>query len=683
MNTLIESLNHWGSSFTGFALPMLVQSGLLIAVLLTVNVLLRKRVRATVRYALWMLVLVKLVLPPSLTSPTSLAYWFPVRVSPERVATGTAAASPATASMVVTKADASLLPSPVGSALSRPALTRGALLCAGWLAGLVCLVAWVCRRSLFVARMLSETTEPSNKLQKLLESCRRQLGITRAISLRITSTAGSPAICGLFKPVILIPSFLPETLTESGMRSVLLHELAHYRRSDLWIGHAQTVLQLFYWYNPLLWLANNAIRRVREQAVDEMVLVEMQEEAEAYPATLLQVAKLAQARPALSLGLVGILEPGSGLKERIHHILLRPLPRTARVGVRGLLLVGLIAVVILPMACKQQATPNPAERPVDKINTGLKLSGEQAKDLEAKVKTNPEDESARSQLLAYYLTEQYRSAAARKARQGHILWLIEHHPETQIRDPHIRLDRILDGAAYESGKTLWLKQVQDHPQNLAILDHVAAFLLLQDRSTAEELLKKAQILEPSNPHWSERLAELYALNSHFGGTNAGAAAGQALAEMEKAAANTKDGNFSNLENLAKMAFAAGELDKAGTYAKDLLQQAPQHRTAWNYGNAIHRGNLILGRIAVREGRLAEAREYLLEAGKTPGSPQLDSFGPNMSLAKDLLEKGEKETVLAYLKLCGVFWTMGASRLDAWTKEVTDGQVPDFGANLVY
>src|SRR2546425_3590777 len=77
MNALIELLNHWGGPFTDFAVPMLVQSSLLIFVLFALDLLLRKRVRAVVRYALWMLVLVKLVLPPSFAAPTSLAYWLP------------------------------------------------------------------------------------------------------------------------------------------------------------------------------------------------------------------------------------------------------------------------------------------------------------------------------------------------------------------------------------------------------------------------------------------------------------------------------------------------------------------------------------------------------------------------------------------------------------------------------
>ena len=88
---------------------------------------------------------------------------------------------------------------------------------------------------------------------------------------------------------------------------------------------------------------------------------------------------------------------------------------------------------------------------------------------------------------------------------------------------------------------------------------------------------------------------------------------------------------------------------------------------------------------LREGDVPQAKSRLLEAGKTKGSAPLSSFGPNMALAKELLEKGEKEVVLEYFRLCKKFWT-GARHnqtLDQWADEVTKGRIPDFRANLVY
>lgn len=136
-------------------------------------------------------------------------------------------------------------------------------------------------------------------------------------------------------------------------------------------------------------------------------------------------------------------------------------------------------------------------------------------------------------------------------------------------------------------------------------------------------------------------------------------------------------------DLPAMAFDTGDMTKARSYAEQLLTEVGSDRSQWNYGDAVHKGNLILGRIAVREGRLAEAVTFLRASGDTPGSGVLNSFGPNMSLAKDLLERGEVEAVLNYFESCRLFWKMGGARLDAWSKDVQAGNIPNFGANLRY
>ena len=135
------------------------------------------------------------------------------------------------------------------------------------------------------------------------------------------------------------------------LQAVLFHELAHVKRGDLWINLVQTLLQIVYFYNPLLWLANAVIRRIREKAVDETVLVALGEAAPQYPETLVNVAKLAfTRRPALSLRLIGVVESKSALTSRIKHILNRPLPKTARLGLLGGVVTVIVAAVLLPMA---------------------------------------------------------------------------------------------------------------------------------------------------------------------------------------------------------------------------------------------------------------------------------------------------------------------------------------------
>jgi hypothetical protein len=139
-----------------------------------------------------------------------------------------------------------------------------------------------------------------------------------------------------------------------------------------------------------------------------------------------------------------------------------------------------------------------------------------------------------------------------------------------------------------------------------------------------------------------------------------------------------------LRSTTERALRRGKLDRASRLARELVDLAEQFRHDFHYGNALHQGHRLLGEVALRHGDLETARAELLESGRTPGSPQLNSFGPNMTLAKGLLEAGEREVVLQYFDLCGAFWKYDIQgSLAAWTADVREGRIPDFRANLVY
>ncbi len=309
----------------------------------------------------------------------------------------------------------------------------------------------------------------------------------------------------------------------------------------------------------------------------------------------------------------------------------------------------------------------------------LRLTAAEADALEAKLVEDPEDFSARRDLLVYY------GFRDRGAKAKHVLWIIEHHPEFSGSGPEMSLDPIIEESSYRQGKALWLKNVKDNPTNSMILGNAAAYFTISDHATAEELLTKAQILEPQNPAWPERLGQLYKLEAN-GQTGTNLAA-KALAEFEKAQSQTSPATGGNprLVDLAQMAIEAGDLEKARTYATELLGPGLRWSGGGNSGRALFYGNLVLGRIALREGKLDEASQYLLKAGKTTGDPALDSFGPNMSLAKELLEKGKTNSVLEFFQECGKFWPQygGENKMAQWTAEVKAGRTPNFGANLVY
>jgi hypothetical protein len=143
--------------------------------------------------------------------------------------------------------------------------------------------------------------------------------------------------------------------------------------------------------------------------------------------------------------------------------------------------------------------------------------------------------------------------------------------------------------------------------------------------------------------------------------------------------------FHALGDVAKMSYAFGNAEAAQASATELLALADRYKAEnWSKGacgQAIHDGNLVLGRLALEQGAIDDAKRYLLEAGTSRGSPVLGSFGPNMSLASDLLEQGERDTVLQYFERCANFWKV--ETLKQWSDEVNAGRIPNFGANLIY
>jgi tetratricopeptide (TPR) repeat protein len=139
-----------------------------------------------------------------------------------------------------------------------------------------------------------------------------------------------------------------------------------------------------------------------------------------------------------------------------------------------------------------------------------------------------------------------------------------------------------------------------------------------------------------------------------------------------------------LGNAAKSDFVFGNFEDARSYARQLLALDESFKSEPSRdGQAVYDGNLVLGRLAVQEDRLDEAKQYSSESGTSTGSAVLGTFGPNMSLARDLLESGERDAVLEFFEQCRKFWTSGNQKLTLWSEDVKAGRMPDFGANLFY
>jgi len=130
-----------------------------------------------------------------------------------------------------------------------------------------------------------------------------------------------------------------------------------------------------------------------------------------------------------------------------------------------------------------------------------------------------------------------------------------------------------------------------------------------------------------------------------------------------------------LDDAAELAYKIEDYKKAETYSLESLSASKNYDTDWNYGNSIHNANMVLGRLSLRDGNIKRAKEYLLKSAQSKGSPQLDTFGPSLILANDLLKFGEKEVVLVYLTSIVTFWKMDDGCISRWIKEIENNKTP--------
>ena len=312
------------------------------------------------------------------------------------------------------------------------------------------------------------------------------------------------------------------------------------------------------------------------------------------------------------------------------------------------------------------------------LSKGSELTAEAVKELEAKTLADPHDCESRLQLLGFYSSASILSPEFRQKYADLVIWLIANFPESEgAGSTYSHIDASIDPSGYLKAKNLWLKQISVHGEDTSVLSNAAKFFLQSDRKTTEELLKIAQALEPDNIDWCDQLGQLYRLGliGQVSAKKRKELATNALLQFERSMSLQGESNASSstLVDLAKASFEAGEIEKAKKYAERALHSET--------GNAIHSGNIILGRLALKDGKIDEAGKYLIAAGKTSGSPNLGSFGPNMLLAKALLESGQKQVVLEYFELCKNFWDR--TTLEKWSEVVKNGGIPDFGPNIYH
>lgn len=370
------------------------QAAVLVALVLVAQWVFQKQIGARWRFALWTIVLVRLLLPVSMTSPWSLFNLVrPNAPAPTASLTARGEESPdsrgiaAPDPVVISKSESARFSSgsPASQPITLPApgstdhtaknplvpsFTKRQLLEYGtiaWVLGVTFLISRLAVQNIRFARRLRSAeiiTEPA--ILKIFEACRKSFRSRARVRLAQTNAVSSPALYGLFRPVLLVPRGMIANFDRSELRYVFLHELAHVERRDMALHWLATALKVLHWFNPVLWFAFRRMAADRELACDELALSRAGErENRQYGETIIKLLDSC-ARPEPLPGVMGILEDRDQMVRRISMI--AKFRRNPRWPVFGLLLLAALGVVSLTDARPQQAqAPPPATTPVTQL----------------------------------------------------------------------------------------------------------------------------------------------------------------------------------------------------------------------------------------------------------------------------------------------------------------------------
>lgn len=303
------------SIFLWFCYSTLAASavGLLV---IAIQALFRRQMSPRMRHALWLIVLIRLLLPDFPNSPFSLFNALYLTSGVEQVDVGInpiAANEPKLQSLNNQELEPPKLqlndssqsyhpipeavslqqtePAPPVSASIYPIILQ--IVSAVWLAGAVAIFSylvvylWKLKNKRKTLRMVTDA-----RIVSIMNDCKRKFGIKQHISLYTGDEMKSPHISGVVNPWIYIPEALGDQLNDAQLYHLFSHELAHYKRKDILWNMVGSFVLAIHWMNPFIWICIAKMKADRELACDAYALEVLgEDEAIPYGMTIIEFLK--------------------------------------------------------------------------------------------------------------------------------------------------------------------------------------------------------------------------------------------------------------------------------------------------------------------------------------------------------------------------------------------------------
>lgn len=216
---------------------------------------------------------------------------------------------------------------------------------------------------------LRNNTHPApESLQRTLCLCKEQLRIRSNVRLRLADNIAAPILFGFLRPVIILPSWCVERFSRSELRLMLTHELAHWKYRDTWVFFAKRLIEVSFFFHPVVWYAGKQVVKESETACDELV-VTLSQESKTYANCLIQILQRAADMKKRALG--GLAVGGNATANRIRKILEEGSRMfSTKIKPQTIIALALVALLGLPswFVAKGDSADEESQLPQDLLN---------------------------------------------------------------------------------------------------------------------------------------------------------------------------------------------------------------------------------------------------------------------------------------------------------------------------
>jgi len=373
-------------------LELSAYSSVMIIVILALKAVFKGKISLKIIVVLWMLVLMRLLIPFTFSSPLHLDSL--IKMSAESTAnepeaaldnsenthlyeaeeyrfedTGSTALLSADESLEVSESEANSIAVQKSFFLKTAELMKTISLwvyfaiiwAAGSLIfGLVSLWNFISFNSL-----VEGCTEAEESTAEAIKELKRQLKIKQDVKAVVCKYVGAPVTFRVFKPVIILPLSLASRISEEKLNMILLHELCHIKRKDMLYNVFWMIAKIIHWFNPLVWVGYNSYLEDIELSCDEMVNSYLDsEQSFVYSQSLIDVIRFSRNIGRLPAAL-SFCEDKSKLRKRVENML-KPQKKLKSAGGISLFLALIMIIACFTTACQ----PTPQKTIVQNKNDG-------------------------------------------------------------------------------------------------------------------------------------------------------------------------------------------------------------------------------------------------------------------------------------------------------------------------